>query len=174
MRYGRKYLPYVSCLPRSRTLLMYAPETASTGGVGPSQAAAPIRRRGPRAATCPGTQRSCPVYGYTYAGRGYLKAYECVDVQNDLESCGGCVANDSPFGQRTANGGRDCSAIPYVDSVTCQKGTCVIGESFACGRTTYRQHLLMIVAERCASGYVASTDGQHCVKSLRLQTRDGF
>ncbi|KAI0724529.1 hypothetical protein C8T65DRAFT_5528 [Cerioporus squamosus] len=126
----------------------------NTGGVGPSQIAAALRRRGPRATTCPGTQRSCPVYGYTYSGRGYLKAYECVEVQKDLESCGGCVANDSPFGEKTANGGRDCSAIPYVDSVTCQRGSCVI--------------------ERCTSGYAVSTDGQRCVQSLRLQTRDGF
>lgn len=68
------------------------------------------------------------MYGSTLRHRGYLKGYECVDVQNDLESCGGCVANDSPFGGRTAAGGRDCSAIPNVDAVRCQKGACVIGE----------------------------------------------
>ena len=72
-------------------------------------------------------EKSCPLYGST-GGRGFLKAYECVDVQNDLESCGGCVMDDSPFGERTADGGRDCSAIPNVDAVTCRRGECVIRE----------------------------------------------
>ena len=77
---------------------------------------------------CPRGHKSCPVYGSTLRGRGYLKGHECVDVQNDLESCGGCVADDSPFGGRTADGGRDCSAIPNVDSVSCKAGKCLIGE----------------------------------------------
>ena len=85
-------------------------------------------RRDIKRRACPPGHKSCPVYGST-SGRGFLKAYECVDVKNDLESCGGCVANDSPFGERTFDGGRDCSAIPNVNSVTCKAGRCLIGAS---------------------------------------------
>lgn len=99
---------------------------AAVGGAVVSQAA-PVRRRGPVRRACPSGSQSCPVYGTTLRRRGYLKGYECVEVQRDLESCGGCVAHDSPFGERTAGGGRDCSAIPHADGVKCQNGVCVIG-----------------------------------------------
>ncbi|KAI0645399.1 hypothetical protein C8Q79DRAFT_910527 [Trametes meyenii] len=93
----------------------------------PSQAPA-YYRRGPHRRTCPNGHQSCPIYGSTLRRRGYLKGYECVDMQNDLESCGGWVANDSPFGKRTQGGGRDCSAIPHIESVVCRRGVCAIGE----------------------------------------------
>ncbi|KAI0761993.1 hypothetical protein BD413DRAFT_644539 [Trametes elegans] len=98
------------------------------------------RRNAPRQA-CPRGHQRCPVYG-----GGARAASECVDVRTDLESCGGCVA---PLGAGPG-GGRDCSAIPHVDSVTCRKGQCVIG--------------------RCASGFVVSADGSKCVAStLNIQ-----
>ncbi|KAL7279749.1 hypothetical protein ACG7TL_006156 [Trametes sanguinea] len=98
----------------------------------------------------PSPQRSCPVYGSRTLGAGFLKGHECVDVRRDLERCGGCVAPDESLsGERSADGGRDCSAIPHVDSVTCRKGECVIG--------------------RCAPGYVVSTDGERCVASFNVQ-----
>ncbi|KAI0633385.1 hypothetical protein C8Q77DRAFT_1259496 [Trametes polyzona] len=121
----------------------------TTGGAIVSQAAAPIRRRNPKRRACPAGHQSCPVYGSTLRRRGYLKGYECVDVQNDLESCGGCVAHDSPFGERTAGGGRDCSAIPNADGVRCVDGACVIA--------------------KCEHGYVLSPDGENCVDSLAIQ-----
>ena len=68
------------------------------------------------------------MYGSAAGGRGFLRAYECVDVRRDLESCGGCVYDDSPFGERSADGGRDCSAIPFVDAVTCSAGQCIVCE----------------------------------------------
>ncbi|EIN12496.1 hypothetical protein PUNSTDRAFT_49803 [Punctularia strigosozonata HHB-11173 SS5] len=80
--------------------------------------------------------QSCPIFV-----ESKLKGFECVDVQHDLESCGGCVTNGQTFG----DGGRDCSAIPNVDSVSCMKGQCII--------------------EQCASGYVKSADGHDCVAS---------
>ena len=79
---------------------------------------------------CPSAMKSCPLYGST-SGRGFLKGYECIDIQNDLESCGGCALNESPFGQPSADGGRDCSAIPFADDVRCRRGVCVIGECLA-------------------------------------------
>ena len=62
------------------------------------------------------------MYGSAAGGRGFLRAYECVDVRRDLESCGGCVYDDSPFGERSADGGRDCSAIPFVDAERFEPG----------------------------------------------------
>ncbi|KAI0371128.1 hypothetical protein BV20DRAFT_965798 [Pilatotrama ljubarskyi] len=120
----------------------------ATGGTLPSQTI-PVRRRAPKRRACASGHESCPVYGSTLRHRGYLKGYECVDVRNDLESCGGCVANDSPFGERTQAGGRDCSAIPHVDEVECSKGVCVIG--------------------KCSRGYVLSDNGENCVQPLTLQ-----
>lgn len=73
------------------------------------------------------------MYGVRAGGAGYVRGHECVDVRSDLESCGGCVADDAPAnGERSAGGGRDCSAIPHVDSVTCSGGACVIGECMLC------------------------------------------
>lgn len=57
-----------------------------------------------------------------------MKTYECVDIYNELEMCGGCVHMDSPNGEVNLDGGRDCSAIPNVDAVRCQEGICLIGE----------------------------------------------
>ncbi|KAI0655596.1 hypothetical protein C8Q70DRAFT_923191 [Cubamyces menziesii] len=110
----------------------------------------PSRRRERRQSReCPRGHRSCPLYG-SLGGVGYLRGFECVDVRNNLESCGGCVAlDDSLFGERTADGGRDCSAIPNVDSVTCKAGECIIG--------------------RCVPGYVVSADGERCVPSFTVQ-----
>ncbi|KAI0770393.1 hypothetical protein C8Q74DRAFT_1369565 [Fomes fomentarius] len=109
------------------------------------------RGRSVRRDACPKGHKNCPVYGLTPHGRGYLRAYECVDVRNDLESCGGCAANDSPFGERAADGGRDCSAIPNVDSVTCMGGECVIA--------------------KCSNGHRLSPDGANCVASFNVQAR---
>lgn len=67
------------------------------------------------------------MYGMLW-GAGYTRTFECVDTQTDLESCGGCVDNDSPHGERNLHGGRDCSAIPNVDSVRCVSGKCLIGK----------------------------------------------
>ncbi len=57
-----------------------------------------------------------------------MKTYECVDIYNELEMCGGCVHMDSPNREVNLDGGRDCSAIPNVDAVRCQEGICLIGE----------------------------------------------
>ncbi|KAI0655600.1 hypothetical protein C8Q70DRAFT_422783 [Cubamyces menziesii] len=99
-----------------------------TGGGNPSPRAEK-RRVGPSKyndAVCPFGWRSCPVWGIR--GKSGEAVFECVDIRRDLEACGGCVYNDSPFGERTAAGGRDCSAIPNVDEVRCEKGQCIIRE----------------------------------------------
>lgn len=70
----------------------------------------------------------CPVYGQWQKGT-FLKGFECIDTQHELESCGGCVHNDSPDGEVNNRGGQDCSAITGVDTVRCVQGRCVIGKS---------------------------------------------
>ncbi|KAH9910835.1 uncharacterized protein BXZ73DRAFT_108439 [Epithele typhae] len=117
------------------------PTCPDVGGANPSSLAhqTPVRRR----AACALGQRSCPVYGVSATGHGYVRGSECVDVRTDLESCGGCVADDSPLGGRNADGGRDCSAIPHTGRVACRGGACVI--------------------ESCASGFALSEDGEACV-----------
>ncbi|KAI0345649.1 hypothetical protein BDW22DRAFT_1353201 [Trametopsis cervina] len=119
-----------------------------TGGTSPS--GSPERRsnsnnrpKSPRPHRCQHGQKSCPIYGTAF-GRGYLKAYNCLDTLNELESCGGCVSNDSPDGEVNKSGGRDCSAIPYVDSVRCEGGKCVI--------------------ESCIFGHVVSPDSSRCIQ----------
>ncbi|WWC72533.1 uncharacterized protein I206_106495 [Kwoniella pini CBS 10737] len=57
------------------------------------------------------------------------ESFECVDVQSDLESCGGCM--NGLYGSRTSNSsstGTECSALPNVamGGVTCTRGQCEI------------------------------------------------
>ncbi|KZV98754.1 hypothetical protein EXIGLDRAFT_727079 [Exidia glandulosa HHB12029] len=49
-------------------------------------------------------------------------AWECLNTQRNLESCGGCV---TPIPGARASG-RDCTSIPGVASVECVYGECVV------------------------------------------------
>ncbi|KAF9034081.1 GCC2 and GCC3 family protein [Panaeolus papilionaceus] len=114
---------------------------ASTPYTQPSQGP---HKRNIRAPSCPRrAQKACPVY--TYTGGKKTPSFECVDVLSDLESCGGCVW-ESRDGAPSDDGGRDCSAIPFVESVSCRSGECVI--------------------ELCQLGFVVSEDGKTCVSQL--------
>ncbi|TBU46257.1 hypothetical protein BD309DRAFT_858489 [Dichomitus squalens] len=129
--------------------------TESSAGTCPNTGGSPThapaaRRRSVRRDVCPRGTRSCPLYGAASGGRGFLRGYECVDVQNALESCGGCALNESPFGEPSADGGRDCSAIPFADDVGCRKGRCVV--------------------EKCRDGYVPTADRGSCVAQAEGQT----
>ncbi|KAF8605335.1 hypothetical protein BDV93DRAFT_57852 [Ceratobasidium sp. AG-I] len=57
--------------------------------------------------------RGCTVAGHTRCevGKGSL-GWECIDTSNTLDACGSCD--------------NDCSAIPYVGSVSCIKGQCQV------------------------------------------------
>ncbi|KAF8314190.1 hypothetical protein DL93DRAFT_2080261 [Clavulina sp. PMI_390] len=59
-----------------------------------------------------------------------VEAYECLDVQTNLESCGGCVA---PYTLGLSKGeieslvpGVDCTAQEGVSDVECLRGACVV------------------------------------------------
>ncbi|KAH9950622.1 hypothetical protein B0H21DRAFT_686498 [Amylocystis lapponica] len=112
-----------------------------------------VHKREPRPKRCPSGHKSCPLYGLV-AGRGYLKGYECVDVEHDLESCGGCAGMYSRSGEHAEDGGRDCSAIPNVADVQCFERRCRI--------------------ERCQKGYMISPDGQACLSVFHMLAPAGW
>ena len=97
-------------------------------------------------------------------GSEYIKAYECVDTMNDIDSCGGCVNGDSPDGNRNHLGGRDCSAIPNVDVVRCIRGTCRIGQ-YPEPPKKLQSHFFP--TGKCAPGYDLSSDGSRCIFAFR-------
>jgi len=149
--------------PPSVSRLVYAATTRSSPGtcrmavislyyaccshhyVAPSPpVSSPLPRRSLiRKPQCKPRQKICPVFGsYTRGGPLTVSGYDCVDVHNDLESCGGCV-DESRDGRRSEDGGRDCSAIPHIDAVRCEGNRCII--------------------DSCRRGFVKSVDGEHCV-----------
>ncbi|KAG8891617.1 hypothetical protein FRC01_014605 [Tulasnella sp. 417] len=88
--------------------------------------------------------KKCPLY----TGMG---GFDCVDVKNDPEQCGGCVSIDGVPRSFGGKEGQDCTAIPNVSVVNCVKGKCVI--------------------ENCRKGFTKSKDGKSCssVSDLRVQ-----
>ncbi|KAI9508354.1 hypothetical protein F5148DRAFT_955812, partial [Russula earlei] len=78
---------------------------------------------------CPAPLWACPVRG---VGNG--DAYECVDLWEDLDSCGGCAADDITH---------DCNGIANARSVACVSGYCEV--------------------QSCIAGYVASPSLDGCV-----------
>ncbi|ODN75224.1 hypothetical protein L202_06420 [Cryptococcus amylolentus CBS 6039] len=81
-----------------------------------------IRERG---WDCPRGMKACNVMGVS-------DAWECVDPEADLESCGGCAHGDYVKGANsTAATGVNCSSLPGLlrGSVTCSSGSC---QAFAC------------------------------------------
>ncbi|KAG8844213.1 hypothetical protein FRC20_003594 [Serendipita sp. 405] len=93
-------------------------------------------------------EKPCPII---LAGEGRQRdaemltgagSYECINVQSNLESCGGCISEDA---------GQDCTAIDHVNVVKCIKGKCVVGE--------------------CKKGYSVSADYSRCVNTSRHKLR---
>ncbi|KAJ7784740.1 hypothetical protein B0H16DRAFT_1296976, partial [Mycena metata] len=84
---------------------------------------------------CPAGTEQCGVWRQ-WAQQSY-GAYECVNTQNDLESCGGCV---SPFAGDDATG-RDCAQLP--GAVRCAGGECQV--------------------QSCLEGWSVAGDGHPCV-----------
>jgi hypothetical protein len=68
---------------------------------------------------------------------------------------------DSADGEKSPDGGRDCSAIPHVSSVSCKAGRCLIGMSSSL--VTIGFIMIYAIADSCRHGYVKSDDGEECV-----------
>jgi hypothetical protein len=58
----------------------------------------------------------CPS-GLTMCANAFGPGFDCLDLHNDLEACGGCPGEP---------GSVDCSAIPGVSAVSCIDRQCVI------------------------------------------------
>jgi len=78
---------------------------------------------------CPAPLEACPVRGASDADD-----FECVDLWSDLDSCGGCAAEDSAY---------DCNTIPNARGVECISGYCVV--------------------HSCMAGYTVALAGDGCV-----------
>ncbi|KAG8993300.1 hypothetical protein FRB90_000727 [Tulasnella sp. 427] len=101
-----------------------------------------------RSLKCAHGHKKCPLY----SGVG---GFDCVDVKNDPEQCGGCVAIDGITNSSTpGDEGQDCTAIPNVSIVNCVKGKCIVAS--------------------CRKGFTKSSDGKSCesVTNLREQHND--
>lgn len=62
--------------------------------------------------TCGKGEKACRVFG------GKELAFECLDTENNIESCGGCPLD----------GGEDCTAIFGARAVECVRGRCHVRE----------------------------------------------
>jgi len=85
----------------------------------------------------------CPA-GMTLCGvqSGWSKtAWECIDTERELESCGGCSVGILG----TVPSGVDCTAIEGVNDVSCVHGKCEV--------------------QTCAHGYEVSDCGRICVRT---------
>ncbi|CAL1694226.1 unnamed protein product [Somion occarium] len=91
-----------------------------------------------RSASCDRGLTACGIYGWS--GLPASQAWECIDTQRDLESCGGCAI---PLTLGTPRG-IDCTSIPGVADVSCSVGSCVV--------------------HRCLPGFVVSLDKTFCVR----------
>jgi len=91
------------------------------------------------AAVCPWGLQKCGVSSSASSRVGF----ECLDTQQNLESCGGCTV---PFGlsSSTKPDGVDCTSIDGVSDVGCVAGACVV--------------------HKCRAGWLLSEDGEGCVK----------
>ncbi|KAJ8502614.1 hypothetical protein ONZ45_g11591 [Pleurotus djamor] len=91
--------------------------------------------------------KACPIYDRLGGSQDILRqaGYTCVDIMNDLESCGGC-AEANLDGERSNDGGRDCTAIPHVGSVSCIRGQCIIAS--------------------CVRGYELASDEDTCEEEV--------
>ncbi|KAL0951173.1 hypothetical protein HGRIS_007904 [Hohenbuehelia grisea] len=78
---------------------------------------------------CPSGLSACPIAG------SLGQDYECLDVQEELESCGGCVST----GQ-----GQDCTTIQGAWNVGCNNGSCYV--------------------HTCEFGYLRSPDNKSCIR----------
>ncbi|KAI0074391.1 hypothetical protein K474DRAFT_66776 [Panus rudis PR-1116 ss-1] len=108
----------------------------------PSAVLTPEKRDGlqKRGAVCSKGLTACGVYGWSQS-----KSWDCVDTQNDIESCGGCAVPltlSSPVGV-------DCTTIPGVADVSCVTGSCAV--------------------HRCLPGYARSTDGSFCIRKATIK-----
>lgn len=65
-------------------------------------------------------------------GDWFRVGFECIDLENDVENCGGCASLGT---------GQDCTQIPGAKKSTCESSQCVVlscqpGHVLSAGKTT--------------------------------------
>lgn len=87
-----------------------------------SKIARELARRQAQQTLCPASQSACVIPG--------TESFECLDTQNELEACGGCVSGvfGAVAGAAELAVGVDCSALPgvAVGGVSCVRGQCEV------------------------------------------------
>ncbi|WWD20991.1 hypothetical protein CI109_105472 [Kwoniella shandongensis] len=81
-----------------------------------------VMEKNSKRGVCPTPLTACKV-------NNVLESFECINTNEELESCGGCISGD--FNDLNASVGVDCTTLPGVakGGVTCSAGRC---EAFAC------------------------------------------
>ncbi|KAH9929826.1 uncharacterized protein B0H18DRAFT_873667, partial [Fomitopsis serialis] len=87
---------------------------------------------------CPLSMAACPISEAvpTSLEEWVQQGFECVDLREDLTSCGGCGAVDVQH---------DCTAIPNALGVSCEVGTCRV--------------------QSCRPGFTPALDGKGCIST---------
>ncbi|KZT08785.1 uncharacterized protein LAESUDRAFT_676206 [Laetiporus sulphureus 93-53] len=88
---------------------------------------------------CPLSMSACPISSSVPLSlmEWIEQGFECVDLSEDLNSCGGCGSVDTQF---------DCTAIPNALAVSCVVGGCHV--------------------DSCKTGYAIAADSKTCVSAL--------
>lgn len=97
-------------------------------------------------AACPAQHRLCNV------GKDGAPSWKCLDVQDELTSCGGCPGK-----------GRDCSDIEGAMTAECVAGACV-GECRC--RSCERGLMWSRIVDVCDDDYFVALNRTMCVKYL--------
>ncbi|WWC58431.1 uncharacterized protein I303_100971 [Kwoniella dejecticola CBS 10117] len=108
----------------------------------------PLKKKDYSSFLCPGGSIACPISDEVTSDSisrlenslnsladWFKVGFECVELDTELNSCGGCLALGS---------GQDCSLIANARATGCEAGTCQVYS--------------------CFDGYVVSPDRQTCVK----------
>ncbi|OCF55621.1 hypothetical protein L486_07106 [Kwoniella mangroviensis CBS 10435] len=110
----------------------------------------PLKKKDYSSFLCPGGSVACPIptsdditpesvnnleTSLNSLADWFKVGFECVELDSELNSCGGCLA---------LGAGQDCSLIANARATGCESGTCQVYS--------------------CFDGYVVSPDRQTCVK----------
>ena len=112
--------------------------------------AEPLKKKDYSSFLCPGGSVACPVYNgddvtpesvdaleksLSSLADWFKMGFECVELETELNSCGGCLAMGK---------GQDCSTIANARATGCESSSCIVYS--------------------CYDGYVVSPDRSTCVK----------
>ncbi|WVF65358.1 hypothetical protein IAT40_000085 [Kwoniella sp. CBS 6097] len=109
-----------TCGPYKAFAIAHSPEAAASG-----LARRDLRMRAEQARLA--SQQFCPEELKACSKAGDSDAYECIDGQRELESCGGCLHGGFQFKPANATTGVDCSTLAgvHLGGVSCEDSACI-------------------------------------------------